>query len=155
MQVIDLQVVSHKDFNSRELFDSRLNDLLQWWKIDLVVLAGFMRILSQGFVRQWRGKLVNIHPSLLPAFKGTNAQKQALDAGVRITGCTVHFVEPEVDSGAIIAQESVSIKPEVDALDDVVERIKSVEHKLYPQALELVASSSVSLCFKTNRVVYQ
>ncbi|CAG0917256.1 unnamed protein product [Notodromas monacha] len=140
---IPVEVVSHQDFKSREEFDQELHRILSWWQIDLVVLAGFMRILSPWFVQQWRGKVLNIHPSLLPAFKGLDAQKQALGAGVRVSGATVHFVDPEVDSGSIIAQEPVRINPVEDSLDDVIERIKGVEHVIFPQALELVASGQV------------
>src|SRR5690606_5599762 len=106
--------------------------------------AGFMRLMTTGFVEKWRGRMLNIHPSLLPAFKGLDAQAQALAAGVRIAGCTVHFVEPEMDSGPIIAQAAVPGAGD-DAPDTLSARILAAEHKLYPHALRLVASGAAHL----------
>ena len=107
-------------------------------------LAGFMRIVTSEFVAKWTGRLINIHPALLPAFKGMHAQRQALEARVTLTGCTVHFVDTGVDSGAIIAQEAVPVLPGDDE-DTLVERIKQAEHVLYPRALKLLASGAVKL----------
>jgi phosphoribosylglycinamide formyltransferase-1 len=118
---IPTKTISHRGHATRESFDGEIDKALKADGIELVCLAGFMRVLSDGFARNWEGRLINIHPSLLPAFKGLHVHRQALDAGVRISGCTVHFVVPELDSGAII------------------------EHKLYPLALELLAGGRVRL----------
>lgn len=112
--------------------------------VDLVCCAGFMRLMTAGFVEKWRGRMLNIHPSLLPAFKGLNAQAQALAAGVKIAGCTVHFVEPEMDSGPIVAQAAVPVI-EGDTPDSLAARILAAEHELYPHALRLVASGVAQL----------
>jgi len=112
--------------------------------VDLVCCAGFMRLMTAGFVEKWRGRMLNIHPSLLPAFKGLNAQAQALAAGVKIAGCTVHFVEPDMDSGPIVAQAAVPVI-EGDTPDSLAARILAAEHKLYPHALRLVASGVAQL----------
>ena len=141
---IPTKVVSHKGYASREEFDRALDAALQDAKIEIVCLAGFMRILSDWFAERWAGRLINIHPSLLPAFKGLNVHRQALDAGVRIAGCTVHFVVPELDSGPIIAQASVPVLPSDDE-DALAARILGEEHKLYPEALKLLAGKKVKL----------
>ena len=107
-------------------------------RVDLVCLAGFMRLLDRGFVEAWRDRMVNIHPSLLPAFPGLHAQRQALAAGVRFAGCTVHFVRPEVDTGPIIAQAVVPVHPGDDE-ERLATRILAAEHRLYPLAVRLVA----------------
>lgn len=130
---------------------SVLNVLMKRYNIDIVCLAGFMRVLSEKFVNNWRGKILNIHPSLLPSFKGLHAQKKALDAGVRVTGCTVHFVEPSVDSGAIIEQESVPIVDN-DTVYSLTERIKQKEHIIYPRALKLLAKGKIRLNLETSKV---
>lgn len=113
-------------------------------RVEIVCLAGFMRILTGEFVGSWRGRLINIHPSLLPLFRGVNAQRQALEAGVRISGCTVHFVEEDIDAGAIITQEAVPIEPE-DTEEILVERIKKAEHRAFPRALKLLATGKIML----------
>uniref|UniRef100_H3C485 Trifunctional purine biosynthetic protein adenosine-3 n=1 Tax=Tetraodon nigroviridis TaxID=99883 RepID=H3C485_TETNG len=141
---IPTRVVDHKLFGSRAEFDSTINAVLEEFGVELVCLAGFMRILTGTFVRKWNGKLLNIHPSLLPSFKGVNAQKQALQAGVRVAGCTVHFVAEEVDAGAIIVQEAVPVLVG-DTEDSLSDRIKEAEHRAFPSALELVASGTVCL----------
>ncbi|HUJ02786.1 MAG TPA: phosphoribosylglycinamide formyltransferase [Rhizomicrobium sp.] len=141
---IPAKIVSHKGHASREDFDRALDAELEEANIDIVCLAGFMRILSDWFVRRWAGRVINIHPSLLPAFKGLNVHQQALDAGVRIAGCTVHFVVPELDSGPTIAQASVPVLPGDDA-DALAARILIEEHKLYPAALKLLAAGKVKL----------
>lgn len=141
---IPTKVISHKDYKSREEFDAAMDTALHEAKIEIVCLAGFMRILSDWFARRWEGRLLNIHPSLLPSFKGLNVHQQALDAGVKIAGCTVHFVVPELDSGPIIAQASVPVLPGDDS-DALAARIIVEEHRLYPEALALVASGKVKL----------
>jgi len=103
-----------------------------------------MRIVSPSFVRHWKGRLINIHPALLPSFKGAHAHQLVLESGVRVTGCTVHFVEEEVDTGGIIVQDVVPVEIG-DTLDSLQERVKTVEHKAYPRGLELLARNKVSL----------
>ncbi|XP_064089337.1 trifunctional purine biosynthetic protein adenosine-3-like [Macrobrachium nipponense] len=141
---VPTKVIPHKNYKSREEFDSALTEALKTAKIELICLAGFMRILTAGFVSTWNGRLLNIHPSLLPSFKGMHAQKQALEAGVTITGCTVHFVAEEVDGGAIVTQESVPVLPG-DTVDILSDRIKTAEHRAFPRAMELVARGRVKL----------
>jgi len=130
-------VVDHQDFASRETFDAELDRALRAAGVELICNAGFMRILSDGFVEKWRDRQLNIHPSLLPAFKGLHVHKRALDAGVRITGCTVHFVRPEMDEGPIVAQAAVPVLPG-DTPETLAARVLEAEHKLYPLALKLV-----------------
>lgn len=141
---IPTKVVSHTNYPKREDFDRALHSQLVAFGVEIVCLAGFMRILTGEFTAKWKGKLLNIHPALLPLFKGTHAQKQALDAGVRVSGCTVHFVEEAVDGGHIITQETVPIELN-DSEEDLVERIKLAEHKAYPRALEWVAKGKVKI----------
>ena len=126
----------------RRSFAVRAEALLHEQRVELVCLAGFMRVLDGAFVEAWRDRMVNIHPSLLPAFPGLNAQRQALAAGVRFSGCTVHFVRPEVDAGPIIAQAVVPVLPN-DGEASLTARILGVEHRLYPLALRLVAEDRV------------
>nr|XP_020443426.1 trifunctional purine biosynthetic protein adenosine-3 isoform X1 [Monopterus albus]XP_020443427.1 trifunctional purine biosynthetic protein adenosine-3 isoform X1 [Monopterus albus]XP_020443429.1 trifunctional purine biosynthetic protein adenosine-3 isoform X1 [Monopterus albus] len=141
---IQTRVVDHKLYGSRAEFDATINHVLEDFGVELVCLAGFMRILTGAFVKKWNGKLLNIHPSLLPAFKGVDAQRQALQAGVRISGCTVHFVAEEVDAGAIIMQEAVPVLFD-DSNETLSDRIREAEHRAFPAALELVASGQVRL----------
>nr|XP_040041617.1 trifunctional purine biosynthetic protein adenosine-3-like isoform X1 [Gasterosteus aculeatus aculeatus] len=141
---IQTRVVDHKLYGSRTEFDGTIDRVLEEFGVELVCLAGFMRILTGSFVKKWNGKLLNIHPSLLPSFKGMNAQKQALQAGVRVTGCTVHFAAEEVDAGAIIVQESVPVLAG-DTEESLSDRIREAEHRAFPAALELVASGELAL----------
>ncbi|XP_045623812.2 trifunctional purine biosynthetic protein adenosine-3 [Procambarus clarkii] len=138
------KVISHKNYRNRQEFDAALTVALREVNTELICLAGFMRILTGDFVRTWQGRLLNIHPSLLPSFKGMHAQRQALEAGVTLTGCTVHFVAEEVDDGAIVTQEAVPVLPG-DTEDILVERIKMAEHKAFPRAMEMVARGQVFL----------
>jgi phosphoribosylglycinamide formyltransferase 1 len=124
--------------HSRSEFGAAADAQLRAGRVDLVCLAGFMRLLDTSFVQAWRDHLVNIHPSLLPAFPGLHAQRQALAAGVRFAGCTVHFVRPEVDTGPIIAQAVVPVHPDDDKAQ-LSARILAAEHRLYPLAVRLVA----------------
>uniref|UniRef100_A0A8C9VPT7 Trifunctional purine biosynthetic protein adenosine-3 n=1 Tax=Scleropages formosus TaxID=113540 RepID=A0A8C9VPT7_SCLFO len=144
MAGIQTRVVDHKLYGSRADFDSTIDQVLEEFGVEVICLAGFMRILTAPFVKKWNGKLLNIHPSLLPSFKGVHAQRQALQAGVRLTGCTVHFVAEEVDAGAIIAQEAVPVLAN-DTEESLSERVKEAEHRVFPAALELVASGAVRL----------
>jgi phosphoribosylglycinamide formyltransferase-1 len=133
--------ISHGD---RPSFASEANRLLRQQHVDLVCLAGFMRVLDTDFVEAWHDKMVNIHPSLLPAFPGLHPHRRALAAGVRFSGCTVHFVRPEVDAGPIIAQAVVPIQPGDDEAR-LAARILEVEHRLYPLSVRLIAEGHVKV----------
>jgi phosphoribosylglycinamide formyltransferase 1 len=141
---LETVVVDHKEFPSRESFDERLVEVLRQRGVEWVALAGFMRVLTPTFLRAYAGRVVNIHPSLLPAFRGTDAQKQALDYGVRVAGCTVHFVSEEVDGGAIIVQRAVEVADD-ETLESLRARILKEEHIAFPEALELIARGLVRL----------
>jgi formyltetrahydrofolate-dependent phosphoribosylglycinamide formyltransferase len=132
---IKTATISHKDYNSREEFDSEIHKMLLENNIDIVCLAGFMRVLSKEFVEKWIGRMINIHPSLLPKHKGAQAVKDAFEAGDKKTGCTVHYVVPEIDSGEIIIQSSVNIETD-DNLDSLLKKIHTEEHIAYPKALQ-------------------
>lgn len=134
---IPTQVIDHKNFASRETFDAELDRALREAGVELICNAGFMRILSDGFVDKWRNRQLNIHPSLLPAFKGLHVHQRAIEAGVKITGCTVHFVRPEMDEGPIVAQAAVPVLSG-DTPETLAARVLEAEHKLYPMALKLV-----------------
>jgi phosphoribosylglycinamide formyltransferase 1 len=127
------------DRSSRAELERQINESLQTYDIDVVCLAGFMRVLSPGFVERWRDRLLNIHPSLLPAFRGLDTHRRALEAGVRFHGCTVHFVRAEVDSGPIIIQGVLAVRQD-DTVQSLAARVLALEHRCYPQALDLVAS---------------
>jgi phosphoribosylglycinamide formyltransferase-1 len=137
-------VIDHGDFENREGFDAALDAALRDAGCDLVCLAGFMRILSAGFVERWHDRLINIHPSLLPSFRGLDAQTQALAAGVRIAGCSVHFVRAEMDAGPIIVQGAVPVLDGDDA-DSLSARILEVEHRIYPRAVRLIGEGRVTV----------
>jgi len=127
-------VVDHRSFDGRDSFDAALAAEIDRFAPDLVVLAGFMRILTPEFVRRYEGRLLNVHPSLLPSFKGIHTHQQALDAGVALHGASVHFVIPELDSGAIVAQGAVPVRAGDDAAA-LAQRVLTVEHVLYPRAV--------------------
>lgn len=131
---VDTQVLSHKAFDSREAFDAALMKVIDGYQPALVVLAGFMRILTPGFVNHYAGRLINIHPSLLPAFTGLNTHQRAIDAGCKEAGCTVHQVTAELDHGPILAQASVPVLPG-DTAESLSARVLVQEHLLYPQAV--------------------
>jgi phosphoribosylglycinamide formyltransferase 1 len=136
---IETAIVDHRQFEGdRESFERALDVQLRQHRIDLVCLAGFMRLLTPSFVGRWSGRLLNIHPALLPRFKGLHTHRRALEAGVERHGATVHFVVPEMDSGPIVAQESVPVL-EGDTEETLARRVLQVEHQIYPQALRLVA----------------
>lgn len=133
-QGIPTQVIAHRDFSSREAFDAALADCIDSHAPDIVALAGFMRILTDGFVQRFGGRLVNIHPSLLPAFPGLHTHRRAIEAGCKAAGATVHFVTPTLDHGPIIAQAVVPVLPGDDA-DALAARVLEREHVLYPRAM--------------------
>lgn len=133
------EIIDHKPFGKdREGFDRKLDATLQAHRIDIICLAGFLRVLSPWFVERWNGRLINIHPSLLPAFKGLHTHERALAAGAKQHGATVHFVVPELDSGPIIEQQSVAVLPG-DTPEQLAARVLEVEHRIYPLALKRVA----------------
>jgi phosphoribosylglycinamide formyltransferase 1 len=137
--------VDHRPFGKdREAFERALDAELQARGIELVVLAGFMRVLTPWFVTRWQGRLINIHPSLLPDFRGTHTHARALEAGVSEHGCTVHFVVPELDAGPTILQAKVPVLPGDDEVS-LSARVLEQEHRIYPQALALVASGAARL----------
>ncbi|MBI1261550.1 MAG: phosphoribosylglycinamide formyltransferase [Rhizobiales bacterium] len=138
---IETHVISHKDYETREAFDAAMDEKLVAAGAELICNAGFMRILSDGFVAKWRDRQLNIHPSLLPAFKGLHVHQRTIDAGVRITGATVHFVRAEMDEGPIVAQAAVPVLPG-DTVEALADRVLAAEHVLYPLALRLVASGA-------------
>src|SRR5690349_14944365 len=142
---IPTAIIDHARFDKdREGFERALQSELEAQRIEIVCLAGFMRLLTPWFVTQWQGRLINIHPALLPAFKGLDTHARALQAGVAEHGATVHFVVPEMDSGPIIAQGSVPVHPgDTEAL--LAARVLAVEHRIYPQALRLVAEGRVAI----------
>lgn len=139
--LIPALVIDHRDFASREAFDDALDAALNEAGVELLCNAGFMRLHSDGFVARWHDRHLNIHPSLLPAFKGLHAHARVLAEGVKITGTTVHFVRPEMDSGPIVAQAAVPVLPG-DTADSLAARVLIAEHRLYPHALGLVASGA-------------
>jgi len=139
---IPTKVVNHKDFDGREPFEDALHEIISEAGPDLVCLAGFMRILTDGFVSRWANRLINIHPSLLPAFRGLHTHERVLEAGVRFGGCTVHFVRPAMDDGPIIVQAAVPVLPGDDP-DILAARVLEQEHRIYPLAVRLIAEERV------------
>ncbi len=134
--------IKRDDFSTRSGFEEEINKRLLEKEIEIICLAGFMRVLSAEFVEKWRGRMINIHPSLLPKYKGLNTHQRALEAGEKEAGCSVHFVETEIDSGAIIMQKSVPILPE-DTAESLAARVLSAEHQIYPQALKALCSRNL------------
>lgn len=138
------EAVDHGAFADKAAFEAALTERLEAAGVEIVCLAGFMRLLSEAFVGHWRDRLINIHPSLLPAFTGLNTHARALNAGVKLHGCTVHFVRAAMDDGPIIAQAAVRVLAG-DTADTLAERVLAAEHRLYPFALSLVASERVRI----------
>lgn len=136
--------VEHHDYPDRESFDRAVHEQLDQAGVELVCLAGFMRLLSGWFVETWHDRIVNIHPSLLPSFKGIDAHEQAIAAGVKLSGCTVHIVRTEMDAGPILVQAAVPVLPDDDA-DSLAARILTVEHRCYPLAVRLLAEGRVRI----------
>jgi phosphoribosylglycinamide formyltransferase 1 len=141
---IKTEIVDHKLYQSREAFDAALGERLTAYGVELVACAGFMRMMTAGFVNAWRDRMINIHPSLLPAYRGLDTHRKALADGVKIHGCTVHFVRPELDAGPIVAQAAVPVL-EDDTAETLAARVLAAEHKLYPHALALVAAGKAKV----------
>lgn len=137
---IETAVISHTAFPSRDTFDHALDVQLRAWRTEIVCLAGFMRILSEGFVRAWEGRMLNIHPSLLPRHPGLDTHRRALEAGDTVHGCSVHFVVPEVDAGPVILQRQVPVSQD-DTTESLAEKVLAQEHLAYPAALRKVCES--------------
>ncbi|UCF76252.1 MAG: phosphoribosylglycinamide formyltransferase, partial [Betaproteobacteria bacterium] len=149
---ITTEVVPHRDFPDRAAFDAALASAIDAHQPDLVVLAGFMRILTDDFVARYAGRLMNIHPSLLPAFPGLQTHRHALAAGVRIHGCTVHFVTPALDGGPIIVQAAVPVQPG-DSEETLAARVLREEHRIYPQAIRWFCEGRLALAANGKAVV--
>jgi phosphoribosylglycinamide formyltransferase-1 len=143
--------IDHRGFDGRPAFEDALHDEIASSGAELVCLAGFMRLLTKGFVDRWRDRLVNIHPSLLPSYKGLHSHERALADGVRFTGCTVHFVRAEMDAGPIIVQAAVPVLAGDDA-DTLAGRVLQAEHACYPLAVRLIAEGRVSIEAETVRI---
>ena len=141
---IPIKVINHKEFDSRKYFEGALNKALILADIDLICLAGFMRILSDTFVNNWRDRLINVHPSLLPSFKGLNTHERALEAGVCFTGCTIHFVRPAMDDGPIILQAAIPTLPQ-DTPETLANRVLQQEHIIFPLAVRMIAEGRVKV----------
>lgn len=141
---IDSIYLNPKEYNSREDYDKKVVEILKENKIDLVVLAGYLRWISKDFVEAFKNKIINIHPSLLPSFKGLHAIEQAYEYGVKVTGVTVHFVDETEDGGSIILQEELIINNN-DTLEEIEKEIHKIEHKIYPKVIQLLAEGKVKL----------
>ena len=131
-------VIKDTDYKDARAFEDAIDNALRKAEIDLICLAGFMRLLSQAFVERWHDKLINIHPSLLPAFKGLHIHERVLEAGVRFSGCSVHFVRPAMDAGPIIIQAAVPVLPD-DDVETLAARVLRQEHRIYPLAVRMIA----------------
>jgi phosphoribosylglycinamide formyltransferase 1 len=142
---IATEVVDHAVYGKeREAFERKMQEMLEAHRVELVCLAGFMRLLTPWFVRQWQGRMINIHPALLPAFKGLDTHQRALAASVKIHGASVHFVVPDVDAGPIIAQGAVGVLDD-DTAATLAARVLAIEHRLYPAALALLAAGRIKI----------
>jgi phosphoribosylglycinamide formyltransferase-1 len=141
---ITTAVVDHRQYQQRADFDAALAQTIDVHRPDIVVLAGFMRVLTEDFVNRYRGRLINIHPSLLPSFTGLHTHRQALAAGARVHGCTVHFVTPQLDHGPIIIQAAVPVLPGDDE-DALAARVLTEEHRIYPQAVRWLCEDRITL----------
>jgi len=136
--------LAQSKFPSRDMFEDTMTQVLESWEADLVCLAGFMRILGEDFVHRWRGRMINIHPSLLPAYRGLDTHERALADGATEHGCTVHFVTPGLDEGPAILQARVPVLPG-DTPDTLAARVLVEEHRIYPEALRMLANGEVGL----------
>ncbi len=141
---IPVEVIERKSFPTREAFDSDLIKALRSYGVKLVVLAGFMRVLSPDFIRAFPEKIINIHPSLLPAFAGLDVHRRVVEHGVKFSGCTVHFVNEEVDTGPIIVQAVVQVHS-MDTPESLAERVLEAEHRIYPMAIQLISQDKLKV----------
>jgi len=153
---INVEVIESKNFKgSRTDYDKKIMEILSKYGVTprngLICLAGFMRIISPGFVKKYKNKIINIHPALLPAFPGLNSQKQALDYGAKYTGCTVHFVDAGMDTGPVIIQSVVEIK-EKDTEKSLTEKILKEEHRIYPEAVNLIARKKIKVSGRKTHI---
>ena len=144
--------IERKNFTSKQEFETAIAKELTQYQVDLVVLAGFMRILSANFVNLFSGRIINIHPSLLPAFPGLDAHQQAIDYGAKVSGCTIHFVDEGMDTGPIIMQQAVPIFAD-DTADSLAERILRVEHELYPEAIGLYCEQRLFITGRNVKII--
>jgi phosphoribosylglycinamide formyltransferase 1 len=149
---IETIALDKKNYKSREEFDKDIIKHLKKSNVELVVLAGFMRLLSPHFIREYKDKIINIHPALLPSFKGTHSVKDALDSGVKVTGVTVHFVDEHLDNGPVILQKYVDIRDD-DTEETLLERIHKEEHKVYPEAIKLFVEGKLKISGRKVRVI--
>ena len=136
---VAIKAIDHKEFSSRQKFEVAMDTVLREANVELICCAGFMRVLTPWFVSHWKNRLLNIHPSLLPKYKGLNTHQRAIDAGDKFHGCTVHYVTSELDAGAAVLQHSIDIKP-TDTAEQLAQRLLPFEQKLYPKALKKVAT---------------
>lgn len=141
---IETKIVNYKKFCSKFEYEQEILNQLKHYKIDLIVLAGYMRILGANFIKEYPSRIINIHPALLPAFPGLHAQRQALEYGVKVSGCTVHFVDEGVDSGPIILQKAIKVRQSDDE-ESLSKRILKYEHELLPLAIQLFAQGKIEL----------
>ncbi len=150
---IKIALIKREDFTNKEDFENKIIAHLEENKIDLIVLAGFMRMLSPQFVGRYAGRTLNIHPALLPSFKGTEAIKDAFDYGVKVTGVTVHFVDEKMDHGPIILQKAVQIEKN-DTLESLEKKIHKIEHHLYPEAIRLYVEGKLKLSVRKVKIKF-
>ncbi len=151
---IKVALVKREDFTNKKDFEAKIIEHLEENKIDLIVLAGFMRLLTPEFVGRYTGRILNIHPALLPSFKGTEAIKDAFDYGVKVTGVTVHFVDEKMDHGPIILQKAVEIQ-EDDTLESLEKKMHKIEHRLYPEVIRLYAEGKLKVEGRKVRISSQ
>ena len=148
---VETYVINHRDYDGRTSFEDGLHEKLIAADVELICLAGFMRLLTEPFISKWQDRIINVHPSLLPSYKGLNTHERALADGVKFTGCTVHFVRPNMDDGPIIAQAVVAVRPEDDP-DTLAVRVLAAEHRCYVFALHLVARGATRIVHETVKV---
>lgn len=149
---IACRVIQHQDFPTRALFDAEMQKQLIEWQVDIVVLAGFMRILTPNFVNSWQGKMLNVHPSLLPAYKGINTHQRVLHSGDVMHGCSVHFVTPELDAGPCVAQGILQVQPN-EKLAELAARVHQLEHLVYPQVVEWLCTQLLRFNTQSNQAL--
>ena len=149
---IKTSIIEHKVYPNREVFDDAMHQQLLAWGVELIVLAGFMRILSEKFVRAWQGKMINIHPSLLPLYKGMHTHQRVLNTGDVFHGCTVHYVTPELDAGPALLQGVLKVNQH-DTPHRLAQRVHELEHVIYPQVVEWICNQTIQ--YQSNQVMYK